>query len=272
MPELPEVEVVVLELRNQIIGESFLGVQINQHNLRIPIPKVLPALLEKQVIITVSRQAKYVLIHLANDHVLVLHLGMSGKILINPSQQFQKHNHVIFYLTNNNRIVFNDPRRFGLITIYHLNNLAKSFLFKNYGPEPLSREFNSTYLSFALQNKTTPIKISLMNNKVLVGVGNIYACESLFHCKISPLRKSNSLKTKEINKLISAIKNTLKKAIAAGGSTLKNYVNTRGELGYFQHEHKVYGRTDLNCTNCNTSIKQIIQSGRSTFYCPNCQK
>lgn len=270
MPELPEVETVATGLRNEILGQSFTDIQINRYDLRIPIPHDLPALVLGQKITAISRRAKYVLLHLANNHVLIMHLGMSGQILINPSRPPQKHDHLIFTL-NNTKIVFNDPRRFGLITICPSANLDQLQFLAKTGPEPLSPEFNSKYLSTTLSKRTTPIKTTIMNNEIVVGIGNIYACEALFRSKISPLAKSNQLTSAQLTNLISNIQQTLRQAITAGGSSLKDYVSTKGELGYFQNELEVYGRKSLPCIKCHTSISQIKQSGRSTFYCPNCQ-
>jgi formamidopyrimidine-DNA glycosylase len=271
MPELPEVETVTVGLRNQILGETFTNVQLNRHNLRIDIPPSLPKLTQNQVITKITRQAKYILIHLVNDYILILHLGMSGRILINPLKEPNKHNHVIFSLTNNHKIIFNDPRRFGLITICHSSELSTSKLFANLGLEPFAPGFDVEYLSNKLKKRSMPIKTALMNNQLVVGVGNIYACESLFRSRISPLRPSNKLDHNELQKLIAAIQQTLYEAIAAGGSSLKDYVNTKGDVGYFQNKLQVYGRTGKACVNCDNEIVQIKQAGRSTFYCPKCQ-
>lgn len=271
MPELPEVETVTTELRNQILGKKFTDVQINRYKLRITIPAFLPELVVNQTITKILRQAKYVLIYLDNEYVLVLHLGMSGKVLINPKEPSRKHDHVIFTLSNNHKIIFNDPRRFGLVTIIHNLDLAQSKLFAKLGPEPLSPEFNSHYLLSAIKKRTMPIKTTIMNNQVVVGVGNIYACESLFRSGISPLRSANTLTAKEAEKLVVAIQQTLQEAIAAGGSSLKDYVNTSGDVGYFQNKLQVYGKANKSCDSCDTIITNVRQSGRSTFYCCSCQ-
>ena len=192
-------------------------------------------------------------------------------ILINPKEPSRKHDHVIFTLNNNHKIIFNDPRRFGLVTIIHNLDLAHSKLFAKLGPEPLSSEFNSHYLLNAIKKRVMPIKTTIMNNQVVVGVGNIYACESLFRCGISPLRKANTLTVKEVEKLVVAIQQTLQDAITAGGSSLKDYVNTSGDAGYFQNNLRVYGKANQLCDVCNTIITNIRQSGRSTFYCYTCQ-
>jgi formamidopyrimidine-DNA glycosylase len=271
MPELPEVETVTTELRNHILGKRFTDVHINRYKLRITIPAFLSELVNNQKITKIQRQAKYILIYLDNEYVLVLHLGMSGKILINPKEPSRKHDHVIFTLNNNHKIIFNDPRRFGLVTIIHNLDLAHSKLFAKLGPEPLSSEFNSHYLLNAIKKRVMPIKTTIMNNQVVVGVGNIYACESLFRCGISPLRKANTLTVKEVEKLVVAIQQTLQDAITAGGSSLKDYVNTSGDAGYFQNNLRVYGKANQLCDVCNTIITNIRQSGRSTFYCYTCQ-
>lgn len=271
MPELPEVETVTAGLHKQILGASILAVRVNRHDLRIPIPSNLPDLLLEQKITTVERRAKYILIHLANNHILIIHLGMSGKVLINPTRPPQRHDHFVLTLNNNVRVVFNDPRRFGLVTICPYADLDQLPFFTKTGPEPLSPAFNSLDFLASLKNRSTPIKTTIMNNEIVVGIGNIYACEALFRSQISPLHKSNTLTLAQVDRLIPAIKQTLLEAIAAGGSSLRDYVSTSGDLGYFQNQLQVYGRTDLPCTKCQAPIVKIKQSGRSTFYCQNCQ-
>jgi formamidopyrimidine-DNA glycosylase len=271
MPELPEVETIAQELRSHILGEKFTHVHINRYKLRITIPAFLSELVTNQKIIKIQRRAKYILIYLDNEYVLVLHLGMSGKVLINPKEPSRKHDHVIFTFANNYKIIFNDPRRFGLVTIIHNSDLTLSKHFARLGPEPLSPEFNSHYLLNKIKKRLMPIKTMIMNNQIVVGVGNIYACESLFRCGLSPLRGANTITEKEAEKLVIAIKQTLEDAIIAGGSSLKDYVNTSGNVGSFQNTFQVYGKTNQSCNVCNTIITNIRQSGRSTFYCGTCQ-
>lgn len=272
MPELPEVETVVTGLRSEVLGNSFHKIQIFRTDLRQQIPSNIADLILNHEIIDVRRKAKYILIHLANAQVLIMHLGMSGKIVIGKNEKPKKHDHIIFTLSSNQQITFNDPRRFGLVITCSTAGIDKLKLFANLGPEPLSSDFTTDYLSKTLKSRSSPIKTTIMNNEVVVGVGNIYACEALFKAKISPLRPANFLTISEIENLVAIIKEVLALAIQAGGSSLKDYVNINGDLGYFQNQLQVYGRANLDCHICNSKILQIKQGGRSSFYCGNCQK
>lgn len=272
MPELPEVETVCRGLDRVMTGQRFTHVQQNRKNLRIPFPPRLPQKLTGQRIIGIHRRAKYILIDLDNDTTLIIHLGMSGRMVIDPDHT-NKHDHLVFTLSNNNTIVFNDPRRFGLVDLCATADLPHHRLFAHLGVEPLSRHFSARYLADKIHNKKTDIKTAIMDQRVVVGVGNIYACDSLYLAGISPLRPAHKLTMPEITRLTRIIKQVLRKAIAAGGSSLRDYVQTDGSLGYFQHQWAVYGKAGQKCKGCTCAdgIQRITQGGRSTFYCPDRQ-
>jgi formamidopyrimidine-DNA glycosylase len=273
MPELPEIETICQGLREKILNKTILEAQLlTNHCLRQEIPINISEKIANGKIIAVYRRAKYVQIFLDNAWVILIHLGMSGKILIKEDDYiYQKHDHLSILFQDGQQLVYNDPRRFGLIALLKEKELTDSPLLKNLGIEPLSPEFTSQYLVNLLANKKQPIKLTLMDNSNVVGVGNIYACESLFFSKILPTRESASLKLAEVILLHKIIIQVLKEAIKQGGSSLKDYASVSGEKGYFQHSFKVYGRERQNCLVCNNVILKIKQAGRSSFYCPICQ-
>jgi formamidopyrimidine-DNA glycosylase len=274
MPELPEVETVCRGLEKILVNNRFQDIILNRKNLRVPIPSNLAQDLHGKKIINIKRRAKYILITLENDIILIIHLGMSGRLTAydTPRSNDLKHDHVIFRLDNNIELVFNDPRRFGLIEICSLPYMKEFYLFKELGPEPFDEKFSVDYLQHALKNKKQPIKTAIMDNKIVVGVGNIYACESLFRSNITPNRPASSLDKKELEILITNIRQTLNDAIRAGGSTLKDYMTVNGESGYFQNKFFVYGRDNKECFACSSPIAKIRQGGRSTFFCSKCQR
>ena len=274
MPELPEIETICRALKSQILNLDIIQVKKQTNlNLRQEIPHNIEQQLENQKIIDIERRAKYILIHLNNANTLIIHLGMSGKLLIREKDYiYQKHDHFILYLSNKQKIIYNDPRRFGLITISNRDSLNNHPLFINLGIEPLSSSFDANYLHSILKNKKQSIKSTIMNNKNLVGVGNIYALEALFLSKILPTRESNSLSKKEISSLYENIIDVLKQAIKQGGSTIKDYSSISGESGYFQHSFKVYNQEGKQCKICSQLILRTKQSGRSSFFCPKCQE
>jgi formamidopyrimidine-DNA glycosylase len=273
MPELPEVETVCRGLKNILANNRFQEITLYRENLRVPIPSNLIQTLLGQKIVNIKRRAKYILIILENDIILIIHLGMSGRLTAydTPRITTLKHDHVIFRFDNNIELVFNDPRRFGLIELCSIHQMKDFYLFKELGPEPFDEEFSVEYLQVMLKNKKQPIKTAIMDNKVVVGIGNIYACESLFRSNINPNRVASSLTKKELEILITNIKNTLNDAILAGGSTLKDYMTVNGESGYFQNKFFVYGRDNKECFTCESPISKIKQGGRSTFFCSKCQ-
>ncbi len=274
MPELPEVETVCAGLRQSIIGNKFVKVANLRPNLRIPFPADFSSKIEGRTIKSVTRRAKYILIKLDDGSIIIAHLGMSGKIIIykNKQNQRQKHDHAIFQFNDGKEMVFNDARRFGLMTISHENEINEHKLITNLGIEPLTEEFNGEYLHELLKNKSTNIKNAIMDASLVVGVGNIYACEALFRSKINPRKTAREISSAKCQEFATNIKEILLEAIKSGGSTLRDYVQSSGDSGYFQHSFKVYGREKEACILCSNEIKRMKQSGRSTFYCENCQK
>ncbi len=289
MPELPEVETIKRGLQKVILGETIFAVDQRRFDLRWPFPKNFGSKLMGARIINVRRRSKYLLFDLDTKDTLIVHLGMSGKLLtVNDSDNTgkkmgyfsyknsvpKKHDHVIFHLAGTKKLYYNDPRRFGAMDLVLTEevNLHKSLV--NLGPEPLGSFFSGDYLYSILKTKKCSIKSALMDQRVVSGLGNIYVSEALWGAKVSPRRRSNSISKQRTNKLAKSIQDILGEAILAGGSSLKDYKQTSGESGYFQHSFNVYNRADMNCTfeGCNSSIKKIVQSGRATFYCASCQK
>jgi formamidopyrimidine-DNA glycosylase len=273
MPELPEVETVCLGLRQTILDKRITFARNFRPNLRIAFPDNFSEHLQNKVVISVSRRAKYIIIELDDNSVIIAHLGMSGKIIVYNKLQHErkKHDHAIICFSDGSELVYNDARRFGLITFSDTANLNKHPLIKNLGLEPLEDEFDGDALYKRLQLKSTPIKNTIMDSHVVVGVGNIYACEALFRAKINPALKAKLVTKSQAFDLAKNIKTVLAEAIIAGGSTLKDYVKSNGDSGYFQYNFNVYGRKGEACNICFHEIKRIKQSGRSTFYCQKCQ-
>lgn len=281
MPELPEVEVICNFLRDKITSKQISKVIVNRWDLRVPVTKDIDSLLKNKIIEDVKRRGKYLIWHTdsrppeiefrkrSSYIAVIMHLGMSGKLIYNAHNN-HKHDHVIFLLSDNTSVVFNDPRRFGLVIALDKEQITN--FFNNLGIEPLTDEFNGSYLKKLLKNKKANIKSVLMDNRLMVGVGNIYASESLFRARISPLRLAGDLNHTECEKLAGEIKNTLHDAITAGGSTLKDYAQPSGSIGYFQNNFYVYDKMQESCKICNNTIKLIRQNGRSTYFCDICQK
>jgi formamidopyrimidine-DNA glycosylase len=291
MPELPEVETVRLGLATALEGRSFAHVTVNRADLRTAFPVRFAARLSGRHITGLRRRAKYLLIDLDDGETLVIHLGMSGRMTIHGRDAHErpgrfhnsvaadgsgqgKHDHVVFATDDGTRIVFTDHRRFGLMTLVATDALKDDPLFVGLGPEPLDAAFTPAVLSAALKGKKTPIKSALLDQRVVAGLGNIYVCEALFRARISPKRLAKTVAGARAEKLVPAIKAVLRDAIRAGGSSLRDYAKADGELGYFQHHFAVYDREGKPCPgkDCIGTIKRIVQAGRSTFYCPSCQK
>ena len=274
MPELPEVETVRRGLQPFLEGQTLKSVVLRRSGLRIPFPKDLSQRLRGKTVNYLSRRAKYLLMHIKGGDTVIIHLGMSGHmtILINNIPKPGKHDHVDFCISTGVIIRFNDPRRFGLITITSKKELELHRFFRTVGPDPLTNHFNYTVLAAALVRRKTSVKVALLDQRIIAGLGNIYVSESLFRSGISPLRLAHSLKRVEIKKLIKCIREVLIEALEAGGSSLNDHVKPDGKLGYFQNKHRVYGKEGKICISClDVEIKKIKQSGRSTFYCPLCQ-
>ena len=269
MPELPEVETVKNGL-SRLINTKINEVVIRFPRLRYPLDKEQLAKASGQIIKNIHRRAKYLIFQLESGYLL-FHLGMSGRITLlpQPAPKPIKHDHVDIDCTGFT-LRYNDTRRFGCIL--YLSDLETSPLLKSLGPEPLENEFNGNYLYDKIKSRATPIKQLIMDNSIVVGVGNIYACESLFLSKILPTRKGRDLSQKECKELVINIRQILTNAIQAGGSSLRDYKNANGELGYFQQQHNVYGRAKQECRTCKSLILDIRLGQRNSFYCPSCQK
>ncbi len=279
MPELPEVETVKNALKNAIIGTKILNVEIFCRRFRIEIVPDFEQRILNATIVNLKRIAKYIIIELDNGNSIIWHLGMSGKIktCITRPDILQKHDHIVITLTDK-IIIYNDARRFGLVDVTESKNLSKHPFFKNIGIDPFDKQLTAQYLFDKLRKIKTVIKIALLDQKIINGIGNIYASEALYISGISPVRESKDITYQECESLITAIRNVLEKAIKAGGSTLKDYIRPDGSTGYFQNQHCVYNKTGQRCPNCicdiikTKGIRKIKQGGRSTFYCETLQK
>ena len=285
MPELPEIEIVKQSLDKNIKFEKIKKVVVRNRSLRFKIPKNFEIVLKNKIINKISRKSKYLILHL-EDIYCVIHLGMSGTIHLINKKNFKKntntsfysspnlplkHNHIEFFLEKY-QLIYNDPRRFGFFKIFEKKSLSD--FFNNVGPEPLNNKFNINYISNYFINKKKNIKSFLLDQKFVSGIGNIYASEILFCCKINPLKKAKSLTKLDIKKIRYFSKSILNQAIKKGGSSIRNFKNTEGRNGSYQNEFKVYQRENLNCLNkdCFGKIKKKIISKRSTFFCNRCQK
>ena len=272
MPELAEVETLMLYLKKNILNQEIVSFQKNRNNLRYELSPELQKLTENSTIIDIQRRAKFLNIKLSNHNSLVVHLGMSGRLTVQPKgYKTKKHDHIQIVFASGKQLVFNDARRFGMIYGCLSNEFDKQAFLKNMGAEPLMDEFNALYLEKKLKNKHTPIKTAIMDSRIVVGVGNIYAAESLFTSGINPEHIAADLSSAEIARLVDAIKIVLTKAIKAGGTTLRDFVNGDNKPGYFKQELNVYGRAGKPCYFCQSTIEKVKQSGRTSFFCPKCQ-
>ena len=283
MPELPEVETVRRGLAPAMEGFVISRAQVNRPDLRWPFPENMAARLTGKRVLRLRRRSKYILADLDSGETALIHLGMSGRMLVSgdPLGQFvhdhpapEKHDHVVFEMENGARITFNDPRRFGAMDLFTTTNGDSHPLLAAIGPEPLGNSFDENYLVTALSNRNIPMKSALLDQKTVAGLGNIYVCEALFRAKIHPTRQARRVSNDRISKLVPVIRDVLSDAIRAGGSSLRDFRQADGELGYFQHSFDVYGREGEPCrtADCQSTIRRIVQSGRSTFYCPSCQR
>lgn len=274
MPELPEVETVLRGLAPHVIGQSLRGARVSEHRLRWPVAPDLGRLVRGQTITSLERRGKYLIFHLTRGekhHGLIIHLGMSGSLRLCPAgQRPEKHDHVDLILGNGPCLRLRDPRRFGAMLWSDAPDQHP--LIRNLGVEPLSDDFDGHTLHGLCAGRDTPIKSLIMDAHRVVGIGNIYANEALFHAGIHPLTPAGRVSRPRCNRLAAAAKETLRQAIAAGGSTLRDFVDGHGKPGYFQQTYYVYGRTGEACRVCGTPIRQFTQGGRSSFFCPGCQK
>ena len=282
MPELPEVETVRRGLQPHLEGAQLTRVQLNRPDLRFPFPEHMSERLTGSRIVSLSRRAKFLVAETDRDEKLVMHLGMSGRFTIHepgalaekPGEFVHaqltnpKHDHVEFETEAGTRVVFNDPRRFGYMQMFAATDADP---FAGLGPEPLSNAFGGAYLYERFRSKKAPVKSVLLDQSVIAGLGNIYVCEALFRSGISPKRVTSRISKARVFKLAEIIRIVLQEAIEAGGSSLKDFASADGGLGYFQHTFRVYGREGEHCTQCEQMVRRIVQSGRSSFYCPNCQ-
>ena len=293
MPELPEVETVRRGLQPVMEGARIVKAEARRKDLRFPFQKDFVARLEGQTVTGLGRRAKYLMADLASGDVLLMHLGMSGSFRVvkdegqttpgkfhHPRGEERAHDHVVFHMSSGAAVVFNDPRRFGYMKIIARQKLDDEPLLNGLGPEPLGNEFDAAMLARACANKKTSLKAALLDQRVVAGLGNIYVCEALFRAHLSPRRLAATLATKKgettdyARRLVEAIHDVLNQAIKAGGSSLRDHRQTSGELGYFQHSFQVYDREGEKCQSkgCGGIVRRFTQNGRSTFWCPKCQK
>ncbi len=293
MPELPEVETVRRGLQPAMEGARIEKAEVRRKDLRFPFQKDFVARLEGQTVTGLGRRAKYLMADLGSGDVLLMHLGMSGSFRVvkddnchtpgqfhHPRAEDRAHDHVIFHMSSGAVIIFNDPRRFGYMKVIARQAIDEDPLLEGLGPEPLGNEFDADMLARACANKKTSLKAALLDQRVVAGLGNIYVCEALFRAHLSPRRLAATLATKKgettdhARRLVEAIHTVLNLAIKAGGSSLRDHRQTSGELGYFQHSFQVYDREGEKCQTkgCGGIVRRFNQNGRSTFWCPKCQK
>jgi formamidopyrimidine-DNA glycosylase len=273
MPELPEVETVRTGLAQAITGSRMTQVTLRREGLRVPFPPDLAQMLTGRTIRGITRRAKYLLFSFDSEAVLLAHLGMSGNFRVDAKapKQYGTHDHAVFHLHDGRVLIYNDPRRFGVITLTDSANQHAHPMLAHLGPEPLEEGFTPAYLRTALAARSGAIKPTLMDQQLVVGVGNIYASEALFHARISPLHPAREVAGKA-PAMVTAIQAVLRDAIASGGSSLRDFLHVSGEAGYFQHHFHVYDREGEPCSRCKTPISALTQAGRSTYFCSKCQK
>jgi formamidopyrimidine-DNA glycosylase len=280
MPELPEVETIRRALAASLEGRRIARVHVRRHDLRVPLPKDFAKRLAGARIQGVDRRAKFLLVRLDTNDVLVAHLGMSGRMRLfrAPAPAPERHDHVEIETGDGTALRFNDPRRFGLMAVVRKDKLATHKWFRALGPEPLGADFTGRRLAERLKGRKTSLKAALMDQRIVAGLGNIYVSEALFRARLSPRRRAGSAQGPLAGKLARAIKSVLRAAIAAGGSSLRDHRQPSGELGYFQHRFAVYDREGKPCPGCDCDtgktggIRRLVQGGRATFYCPRMQK
>src|ERR1700684_2366770 len=293
MPKLPEVETVRRGLQPAMEGSKIVKAEARRKDLRFPFQKDFVARLEGQTVTGLGRRAKYLLADLGAGDVLLMHLGMSGSFRLvegdqgkatgkfhHPRSEDRAHDHVVFHMSSGAAVVFNDPRRFGYMKVIRRQAIEEEPLLRDLGPEPLGNEFDADMLARSCANKKTSLKAVLLDQRVVAGLGNIYVCEALFRSRLSPRRLAATLSTKKgettdhARRLVDAIHAVLNQAIKAGGSSLRDHRQTTGELGYFQHSFQVYDREGEKCQSkgCGGIVRRFNQNGRSTFWCPKCQK
>jgi formamidopyrimidine-DNA glycosylase len=292
VPELPEVETVRRGLEPVMAGARILRVEARRPDLRMPLPRDFAKRLAGETVLAVGRRAKYLVAQLGSGDMLVMHLGMSGSFRVgrdaeatpglfhHPRGIAAAHDHVVFHLSSGATVTFNDPRRFGLMLIVQRGALEKHPLLRDVGPEPLDKSFDAALLAKACAGRKTSLKAALLDQRIVAGLGNIYVCEALHRARLSPKRRAGTIALRSgapharAAALVDAIKAVLADAIKAGGSSLRDHRRIDGELGYFQHHFRVYDREGQACVTpgCGGVVRRIVQNGRSTFFCPKCQK
>ena len=283
MPELPEVETVRRGLAPVMEGQVIAQADVNRPDLRWPFPERMAERLIGQRVAQLRRRSKYILVDLSGGETLLIHLGMSGRMMVSgdPLGRFvhthpapEKHDHVVLHMETGTRISFNDPRRFGAMDLMPTQGADAHKLLAVLGPEPLGNDFHESHLVDAFRGKNTPVKSALLDQRIVAGLGNIYVCEALFRAGLSPRRKAGRIAAPRVAALVPIIRQVLEEAIEAGGSSLRDFRQADGELGYFQHSFDVYGREGAPCRTpgCPHVIRRIVQSGRSSFFCAACQR
>ncbi len=283
MPELPEVETVRRGLEPAMAGRIVDRVEVRRPDLRWPFPPRMAERLSGARIDHLGRRSKYLLLTLDRGETLIVHLGMSGRMLVDAAPlaahaheiaPADRHDHVVFHMAGGARVTFNDPRRFGAMDLVATAALDAHWLLARLGPEPLGNAFDEDHLVAAFRGRRMPVKAALLDQRIVAGLGNIYVCEALHRAGISPLRKAGRIAAHRVRALVPAIRATLDDAIRAGGSSLRDYRRADGAMGYFQHDFRVYGRAGRPCPTqgCTGTVRRVVQSGRSTFHCPACQR
>lgn len=287
MPELPEVETVRRGLEPAVTGKTITRVELHRPDLRFPFPVDFVARLEGRKVLGLRRRSKYILFDMSSAETLILHLGMSGRVTISTPDEHDdleafyqakgisaKHEHVVFHLNDQMRISYFDPRRFGLMDLCKTDMASEHRLLKDIGIEPTGNRLSGAFLKERFQGKRTSAKAALLDQKIVAGLGNIYVCEALFRAGISPKKPIGGISQKRLNALATAMREVIREAIEKGGSSLKDFAQTDGTLGYFQTTFMVYDQEGMGCPkqDCPGRIKRIVQNGRSTFYCPRCQR
>ncbi|MCT4578538.1 bifunctional DNA-formamidopyrimidine glycosylase/DNA-(apurinic or apyrimidinic site) lyase [Donghicola sp.] len=283
MPELPEVETVRRGLEPVMTDKIIEHAQVNRPDLRWPLPVNMSERLTGQRVVGLRRRSKYILCDLEGGETLLIHLGMSGRMLISgaqvgafahPHPAPEKHDHVVLNMVGGARITFNDARRFGAMDLARTSEVDSHKWLVGLGPEPLGNAFSEDHLMARLKGRKMPIKSALLDQKNVAGLGNIYVCETLYRAGIHPARQAGAISERRVRSMVPIIRQVLEEAIAAGGSSLRDFRQADGELGYFQHNFDVYGREGMTCKTqeCQAEVRRIVQSGRSSFYCPTCQR
>jgi formamidopyrimidine-DNA glycosylase len=273
MPELPEVETIRRSLESHLVGRRIVGLTVREPRLR---ERVHPAALRRacvgREIVGLGRRAKYLLCHLAGGQTLIIHLGMSGRIVLEPAERpLQPHDHLQLRLDDGRELRFHDPRRFGRVTLCETERLADHPLFRHLGPEPLGPDFTGAYLAERARGRRLAVKNFLMDGRIVVGIGNIYACEALHVATIHPGTATGRIRPPRWARLAAAVREVLEDSLRAGGTSFNDYVDGNGRAGLYQLQTQVYGRAGEPCRRCGAPIRRILQGARSTFYCPRCQ-